>query len=117
VVNVGQENKEHHFEVVVYDASGPEPVTSASKRTGLVKTDEVINVELRQLFVTVEGGTGRQLSRDDFIVLDNGVPQQLVTFERGDVPFTACSGWTRPGSCCSPTTCCWRRRSPACPAS
>lgn len=30
-----------------------------------------------------------ELQRDDFRVVDNGVEQQLVTFERGDIPFTA----------------------------
>jgi Ca-activated chloride channel family protein len=44
------------------------------------------------LYVTVTDATGRLvagLTRDDFTVLDNGVPQQLVVFENEPVPFSA----------------------------
>jgi Ca-activated chloride channel homolog len=87
LVDVGQENKEHRFEVVAYNAAGA--AASANLYAPAAHTDEVINVRLRQLFVTVEGGPGRALGRSDFTVIDQGERQQLVTFERGDIPFTA----------------------------
>ncbi|HEX7185424.1 MAG TPA: VWA domain-containing protein [Thermoanaerobaculia bacterium] len=88
VVDVGHENAEHHFEVVAQDASGA--TASAEVRTSRLQVDMAIDVRLQQLFVTIEGGRGaRGLTRDDFTILDEGVPQQIVTFERGEVPFTA----------------------------
>lgn len=50
-----------------------------------------IDVRLQQVFVNLESN-GRPftgLGRGDFTVLDDGVPQEIVTFEQGDVPFTA----------------------------
>lgn len=87
LVDIGQENKGHRFEVVAYDERGA--AASDIVYTLAVRTDEVINVRLRQLFVTVEGGGRRHYDRTDFTVIDNGQRQQLVTFEGGDVPFTA----------------------------
>ncbi len=48
-------------------------------------------MHLQQLFVTVEAN-GRRVSgltRDDFLLFDNGTPQEIETFEGGDVPFSA----------------------------
>ena len=87
VYDVGQDNKDHRFEVVVYDSTGA--VATASRRSATVQTDEVINVQLQQLYVSVEGGASRKLTRDDFTVTDQGTRQKIVTFEGGDVPFTA----------------------------
>lgn len=88
VVDVGQTNAEQRFEAVAYDASGA--VASTLLRTPVITTDDVIEVDLRQLYVTVEeGGKRGGYTRQDFSVLDQGVRQEIVTFERGDVPFTA----------------------------
>lgn len=88
VVDVGQKNAEHRFEAVAYDASGA--VASTLLRTPVIQTDEVVQVDLRQLYITVEeGGKPGGYTRQDFTVMDQGVRQQVVTFERGDVPFTA----------------------------
>ena len=87
MVDVGHENADHHIEVVAHDASGA--TASAEVRTSRLQVDMAIDVRLQQLFVTLEGRGSRGLTRDDFTILDEGVPQQIVTFERGEVPFTA----------------------------
>jgi len=50
--------------------------------------DMEIDVRLQEVFVNV-GSEANRLGRDDFTILDDGVPQSIVTFEHGDVPFTA----------------------------
>src|SRR4029077_96120 len=89
IMDVGQQNVEHRIEVVAYDKSGA--TVSASLKTAVITSDEEINVALRPLFITVEQGGKRvlDLGRDDFEILDNGARQSMVTFERGDIPFTA----------------------------
>ncbi len=89
VVDVGQANMEHSIEVLAYGPGGP--VGTASLRTLPLQVDDEIEVGLQQLYVVVERGSRRvtDLTRDDFTVLDDGVPQELITFERGEIPFTA----------------------------
>lgn len=89
VVDAGQRNAEHFIDVVAHGPSGP--IGNTSLRSLPLQVDEVIEVGLRQLYVIAERGGRRvtDLERDDFIVLDNGVPQNLITFERGEIPFTA----------------------------
>lgn len=88
-IDAGHQNVEHHFQVVVYDQQGE--AARSGVWTPSIETDEEISVDLQQIFVTVSRGGQRvlELERDDFAVLDNGQRQNLVTFERGDVPFTA----------------------------
>ena len=88
-VDAGQDNRAHHIEVVVHDARGA--TASAEVRTPRLQVDDEINVDLQQLFVTVETKGRRQegLTREDFTILEDGVPQPIVTFEGGDIPFTA----------------------------
>lgn len=89
VVDVGQDNREHSIEALAYGPNGP--IGSAALRTLPLQVDDEIEVGLQQLYVVVERGNRRvtDLSREDFTVLDDGVPQQLITFERGEIPFTA----------------------------
>jgi Ca-activated chloride channel family protein len=57
-----------------------------------LQVDEVINVELRQLYVTVTQSSGQpalDLTAGDFEILDNGEPQTLSTFARGDLALSA----------------------------
>ena len=88
-VNVGQENMPHRFEVVAYGVSG------STGRGGLstpsFRIDEEVSVNLQQLYVTVTRDSQRvqDLQEEDFNVFDEGRKQQLVTFARGDIPFTA----------------------------
>ena len=56
-----------------------------------IRIDEVVEVQLQQLYVTVSGAGERvlDLEKDDFRVRDRGEEQKIVTFARGNVPFTA----------------------------
>lgn len=57
-----------------------------------IQVDEVINVELQQLYVTVTRGSGAQvldLTAADFEILDDGEPQTVATFARGDLALSA----------------------------
>ena len=54
--------------------------------------DEVIDVGLQQLYVTVTNRRGERvidLGPEAFSVLDDGRPQEIVTFEGGNLPITA----------------------------
>lgn len=87
--DVGETNTEHHVEVVAHPRHG-DPV-SDRMTTRAIRVDSSIDVRLRQLYVTVTRGDAAvlDLERGDFEVLDDRNRQRLVTFERGDVPFTA----------------------------
>jgi Ca-activated chloride channel family protein len=92
LIDAGEENREHRLEVVARTAGGAEGnVARASLTTPRVQADAEVQVELQQLFVTVHRGASPvlDLTRDDFTVYDQGVPQPLAAFGRGDVPFTA----------------------------
>lgn len=88
-VELGSENRPHTVEVVATDSAGRQARHRA--QTAAVPLGGRYDVDLRQLYVTVTDGGGpvRDLGRDDFTVLDDGRPQQLITFAGGDVPFTA----------------------------
>jgi Ca-activated chloride channel homolog len=89
VVDAGQDNAEHQIEAIAWDAAGAS--ATARLTTPRLAVDMEIDVRLQQLFVNLDSG-GRPvtgLGRDDFTILDDGVPQQIVTFEHGDIPFNA----------------------------
>jgi len=88
-VDVGQENAGHQFEVVVTPRQG-KPFT-ARLTTPAFNVNASVDVKLHQLYVTVSGEGHRvvDLQRGDFTIVDDDRPQQLVTFARGDIPFTA----------------------------
>ena len=57
-----------------------------------IRVDEVIDVELQQLYVTVTRSSGSpvlDLKATDFEVLDNGEPQTVSTFSRGELPLSS----------------------------
>jgi Ca-activated chloride channel family protein len=88
-VDVGSYNAEHRFSVV---ATGVEGTRSAARLiTPRVEVNDGISVDLRQLYVAAEDEHGAvlDLRREDFEILDEGELQRLVSFERGDIPFTA----------------------------
>lgn len=88
-VSLGYENLEHTYRVVAHLAGGA--TAEEQLTTPAISVDMHMNVELQQLYVTVQRGGDRDLSlgRDDFRVYDNGDRQEIVTFERGEVPITA----------------------------
>lgn len=88
--DVGPENRDRRLEVLAYAGGG---VISGDERTApAVEVDEVVDLHLQQIFVTVTDADGRRvlgLQKEDFAVFDQGVEQELVTLQGGDVPFTA----------------------------
>ncbi len=89
-VDVGEENREHRFEIVARTASGAE--TRVERICPPLQIDDSIDLRLQQLFVTVRnlrGGRVLGLSKKDFVILDNKEEQILVTLESGDIPFSA----------------------------
>ena len=88
-VDVGQDNESHEFLVQVYAVDGS--IAASTVRTPALKTDDVVEVKLQQLYVAAHNGADRvlDLGRGDFTVFDNGKRQEISTFESGDVPFSA----------------------------
>ncbi|HPA95783.1 MAG: VWA domain-containing protein [Acidobacteria bacterium] len=88
-LDVGQENIDRAFRVVAHAADGR--TSEAELTLPRIRIDLEVEARLQQLYVTVTRGGQRilDLPRSQFIVLDEGQRQQLVTFERGDVPLTA----------------------------
>lgn len=89
-IDVGQENRDRRFRVVVRDRLGAERV--AEQLAPAIVIDETVDLGLRQIYASIETRGGRRvldLERDDFSVWDEDRRQELVTFERGDLPLTA----------------------------
>jgi Ca-activated chloride channel family protein len=88
-VDVGDDNAEHRFEVIADGADGGS--ARATITTPRLQVDEEISVQLRQLYLTAfeRGRRAADLTRGEFAIADEGRPQKIVTFERGDIPFTA----------------------------
>ncbi len=87
--DVGGDNIEHRFVVTATTASGA--TAEAKVATPRIESNMEVRVELRQLYAAVRQSGERltTLRRGDFTVLDNGKPQSIVTFARGDIPFAA----------------------------
>lgn len=89
LIDAGDDAREHRLEAVATLADGSQVRTALA--TPRLEAGATVQVDLQQLFLTVDRG-GRpvpDLTRDDFTVYDQGTPQPIVTFGRGDVPFTA----------------------------
>lgn len=88
-IDVGDENREHIFRAVAHSVVGA--TGEMTIQTPAIEVDDVIDLPLQQLYVTVTRGDERisGLDRGEFTVLDNGQRQELVTFEGGDAPLTA----------------------------
>ncbi len=89
VIQAGDDGREHRLEAVAHLADGS--LARAALAAPRLQADAAVQVDLQQLFLTVDRG-GRpvpDLTRDDLTVYDDGAPQPIVTFGRGDVPFTA----------------------------
>jgi Ca-activated chloride channel family protein len=88
-VDLGEKNTHHRFSVVARDVDGNEATHEVTTQPIPIAGDW--EVELQQLYVSVtrDGKRVLDLTRDAFDVTDEGNPQELVTFARGDIPFTA----------------------------
>jgi len=89
LVDAGDENREHRLDVVAHAPGGGE--AKAALNAPRYPFDAEVRVDLQQLFVTVErnGQPALELTKDDFTVFDQGEPQPIVNFARGEIPFTA----------------------------
>jgi Ca-activated chloride channel family protein len=88
-VDVGEENRERQLRVFVRSRDGR--TAEATLVLPAIRVDEAIELALQPVYVTAERNGERvlDLARADFTVRDDGAAQQLVTFERGEVPLTA----------------------------
>lgn len=88
-VPIGEENVDRVFRVEARGLWGG--FGQAEVATRRLEIADEVDIALKQLFVTVDQGQRRvlDLKREQFTVFDGGVEQQLVTFERGDVPISA----------------------------
>lgn len=87
-VEVGEENLQRHFTVIAIGSSGAR--VGAAVSTPAVQIDLIVDAPLQQLYATAsrEDRPVLDLGRADFRVFDSGVEQEIVTFERGDLPMT-----------------------------
>ena len=88
-VDLGPKNTSHRISVVARDENGNEATHSVTTQPVPVAAD--FEVELQQLYVTVtrDGEQVLDLESGAFRVIDDGDPQEIITFARGDIPFTA----------------------------
>ena len=88
-VDLGTDNVRHRLRIVARDVAGG--VGEAEVTTAAIPDSGSFTISLQQMYVTVtrDGGRVLDLGVDDFSVRDDGDRQQVVTFARGDIPFTA----------------------------
>lgn len=89
-VDLGDDVDARDFYVIAYGADGS--TGSATRTTPGIRIDEQISIRLQQLYVTVTDAAGKRvldLQPDSFRILEQGKPQEQVTFARNDIPFTA----------------------------
>jgi Ca-activated chloride channel family protein len=92
-LDVGEDNSAREFKVVAYGASGSTGTHTVA--TDAIRIDEQLEVRLQQLFITVSRSGGADsprildLEQEEFRILDNGRPQEIVTFGKGEVPISA----------------------------
>ncbi len=101
ITMLADENVEHTFRAEVVTVSGAS--AAAELRTPIFKSNQEVEVELRQLYVRVtkkaaKGERGKSalvdsqataLRQDDFTVLDDGMEQTIKTFASGETPLAA----------------------------
>lgn len=88
-IDLGERNVAHRFSVIARDVEGNRAEDAVSTRPLPIAAD--FEVDLRQLYVSVTRQEQRvlDLERSHFSITDEGSRQDLVTFARGDIPFTA----------------------------
>jgi len=88
-VEVGPSAESREIEAIAIGPSGLK--ARDSLRTEAIRIDDALDLRLQQLYVTVtrDGSRLESIGRGAFEVRDQGRAQEIVTFERGDVPLTA----------------------------
>jgi Ca-activated chloride channel homolog len=88
-VDMGDDNVRREFRAVAHTTNGA--TGSDVVVTVPVQISDELNLKLRALFVSVvrDGQKNLALGQEDFQIFDNGVPQQIVTFGRDELPLTA----------------------------
>jgi Ca-activated chloride channel family protein len=88
-VELGSDNVAHDIEVIAHDSSGNQ--TTARVDTAPIPFSGDYSLSLQQLYITATEGDQRilDLAREELRVFDEGIEQEVVSFEHGDVPFTA----------------------------
>lgn len=88
-VDLGGDNVEHDIAVVASSADGER--WQAQVRTGRIPVHEEVTVTLQQVYLTATVGGRRilDLRREEVELSEDGRRQTIVTFARGEVPFTA----------------------------
>lgn len=88
-IDTGTENRDKTFEVVVTDIRGETAREQVTTRA--VSVDGAVKLDLQQMYITVTQNGMRTTSvpREAFQILDQGEPQEIVTFEAGGSPVTA----------------------------
>ncbi|HEY7213053.1 MAG TPA: VWA domain-containing protein [Thermoanaerobaculia bacterium] len=88
-VDAGDDNARREFRAVAYTKSGASGADVLV--TNPVQIMDELDLKLRALFVSVttDGSRNLNLAQEDFQVLDNGAPQEIVTFGRDELPLTA----------------------------
>jgi len=89
VVPTGDENIDRRFRVVGHAADGSSRSVELAFKA--IRVDDVVEAPLQQLYITAtrEGQPALDLARHLFTIEDDGKRQEVVTFERGDIPLTA----------------------------
>jgi Ca-activated chloride channel family protein len=88
-VDLGEKNASHTLTVVAVDVEGNRATDSITTQPVPIAGD--YEVELQQLYVSVarDGRRVLDIAQEQFVVTDEGAAQEVVTFARGDIPFTA----------------------------
>jgi Ca-activated chloride channel family protein len=88
-IDLGQDNASRTIEITAIDSAGARETRSVT--TGVIPIDDRVDLELQQLYVTATRNGERvlDLTEHQFAVVDAGIRQKAVTFERGDIPLTA----------------------------
>ena len=88
-VDVGADSRAREVKAVAYGSGGSRAEDQLVTKE--IKIDLELDLPLQQLYVTVTAADGEppRLGRENFEVRDEGRTQEIVTFERGDVPLTS----------------------------
>ena len=90
LVDVGDENRDRRLRFVAKDTVGREAILEHTVRA--LRIDEGLDLHLQPLYLSVTERGGLRvldLQPEDFTILDQGVRQEIVTFEGGDLPLAA----------------------------